>query len=325
MRRHRIARKRVDQEQIEILRRFSLQGDARITGDDLDLRQRAAQETEPAPGEVDHVWIDLVEAYALSGAAVRRERACAEANHADRARALLVTTAQSAGLWALGRISHLLLLARARFEVLEPRISKQVPPRVQRFGKRLWHRITDRFPLLADLLNEPTHAATNGFGTHTPAPSAAPVTQTAAAPAEPLDALIDALRDPSAELAAVAAIKLGARREPEAKLALHEVLKNVEGYFSPLTRVAALQAFMQALTAAPDANELEPLLELVRDIDAEVSMAAIDAVAQRAPSQLAIDRLLPVVLDDSGFFLPIVRAAATRALERAGLLSTAST
>jgi hypothetical protein len=63
----------------------------------------------------------------------------------------------------------------------------------------------------------------------------------------------------------------------------------------------------------------------VRDIDAEVSMAAIDAVAQRAPQAVAIDCLLPVVVDETGFFLPVVRAAATRALERAGLLSVAST
>ena len=81
-----------------------------------------------------------------------------------RARALLVTSAQGAGLWALGRVSHLLFLARAR---IEPKlVNTPVPPRVQRFGKNLWQRITTRFPGLADLLAETianAPAAHNGF------------------------------------------------------------------------------------------------------------------------------------------------------------------
>lgn len=237
-----------------------------------------------------------------------------------RARALLVTTAQTAGVWALERVSHWLLLARARLEDLEPRIQSQVPPPVQRFGKSLWQRITTRFPALADLMNDlgarppmPVRPAGNGHAT-----------QNDPEPPEPLATVLAALRDPSAELAAVAALKLGSRREPEAASALRDALKNTDGYFSPLTRVAALQAFTYRMPAELGAGELETLASLVRDIDAEVSMAAIDAVAQRAPSTAAIDCLLPVVLDDTGFFLPVVKAAATRALERAGLLTTAS-
>jgi len=243
----------------------------------------------------------------------------------NRTRALLATTAQSAGLWALGRVSHLLLLARARLEALEPRVQAQVPPQVQRFGKSLWQRVTTRFPGLSDLMSElgtpvpaASRAAANGHATN------AVFTQVEPPPGEDLATLIAALRDPSAEVAAVAALKLGARREPEASAALRDALSNTDGYFNPLTRVAALQAFTLRLPAEPEAGEVQTLLTLVRDVDAEVSMAAIDAVAQRAPSTVALDCLLPVVIDDTGFFLPIVRAAATRALERAGLLTTAS-
>jgi hypothetical protein len=247
----------------------------------------------------------------------------------DRTRALLTTLLatkpQTAGLWALGRVSHLLLLARARLEALEPRVQAHMPPRVQRFGKGLWQRITTRFPGLSDLMSElgsppprRSRATANGHAEN------AVTTQIEPPPSEGLATLIAALRDPSAEVATVAALKLGARREPEASVALRDALSNSDGYFSPLTRVAALQAFTLRLPAEPEASEVQTLITLVRDIDAEVSMAAIDAVAQRAPQALAIDCLLPVVIDETGFFLPIVRAAATRALERAGLLTTAS-
>jgi hypothetical protein len=244
---------------------------------------------------------------------------------ANRTRALLVATAENAGSWALARLSQFLLLARARLEALEPRIQAELPPRAQRFGKSMWRRITARFPALAELLNERApRDAGNGHTAASPELHAQAETQIEAQPAEDLATLIATLRDPSAEVAAVAAIKLGSRREPEAAFALCEALENADGYFSPLTRVAALQAFMHRLPSAPSTGDVATLTSLVRDVDAEVSMAAIDAVAQRAPASVAIDSLLAIVLDDTGYFLPIVRNAATRALERAGLLSTAS-
>lgn len=262
----------------------------------------------------------------------------------ERARALLVTTVEDAGARALGRAARWWLVARARLEDLEPRLRqqvrqvrqvRQVPPPVQRFGKKLWERITARFPALSELLREPSAAARPARATTEDAVThAAPGTAGAAARTgehagehtadEPLDALLAALRDVSAEAAAAAALELGARPEPQAAAALREVLKNADGYFNPLTRVAALHALARALPSTPGLNELEPILELVRDLDAEVSMAAIDAIALRAPANVAIDRLLPVVLDDTGYFLPIVRMAASRALERAGLLTTAT-
>src|SRR5688500_11102087 len=72
-----------------------------------------------------------------------------------RARALLVTTAHSAGLVALSRVSQWLLFARAQLERHSAGIEARVPPRAQRFGKSLWLRITARFPALAELVAEP--------------------------------------------------------------------------------------------------------------------------------------------------------------------------
>ena len=207
---------------------------------------------------------------------------------AGRTRAFLVASTQRASLWALGRVALWLTAARTQLHALRQRRGRSAPQRASGRAPR----------------------ATN-------VASAAPAR-------DDIAALITQLRDPSAEVAAVAALKLGSQPTAEAASALREVLTNADGYFNPLTRVAALQAFTHALPPSPGPNELAPLLALVRDIDAEVSMAAIDAVAQRAPANVAIDRLLPVVLDDSGYFLPSVRAAASRALERAGLLTTAS-
>lgn len=204
-------------------------------------------------------------------------------------RALLVASTQRVGLWALGRVSQWLSLARTQLEALRQRRGRRAPQRA------------------------------SGSAARSAKSFAVPVTPSG----QDIGALISALRDPSAELAAVAALKLGAAPSPDAARALREVLDNADGYFNPLTRVAALQALTHALPEAPGPGELEPLLARVRDIDAEVSMAAIDAIAERAPASVAIERLLPVVLDDSGYFLPSVRDAATRALERAGLLTTA--
>lgn len=139
-------------------------------------------------------------------------------------------------------------------------------------------------------------------------------------------ALLRALRDPSAEVAAAAATALTHITDPvviaQCHQALLEVLDNHEGYFNPLVRVAALQALVHRLNGQASMAELSPLLRAIRDVDAEVSMAAIVAVAAHAPVDVVIDRLSPIVLDATGFYLPIVQNAATRALERLGRLPT---
>jgi len=230
----------------------------------------------------------------------------------------------------------------------------------QRFGTQLWQRITTRFPaldeVLADLTNLDDRSTTAPF---TPAPVTASVptpsnatnlddnntsppnaskngtvtpvaTQLRPKTVEPVQhvgdvpALLRALRDPSAEVAAAAATALSHVNDPAVVAQCHdallEVLDNHEGYFNPLVRVSALQALVHELRGQASMAELSPLLRAIRDVDAEVSMAAIAAVAAHAPVDVVIDRLSPIVLDSTGFYLPIVRNAATRALERIGRL-----
>ena len=66
--------------------------------------------------------------------------------------------------------------------------------------------------------------------------------------------------------------------------------------------------------------ELAPIFDAVRDVDAEVSVAAIRAVAEQAPQE-ASSILLPLLLDRSGYYLPEVRLAATAALDEAHALT----
>ena len=212
----------------------------------------------------------------------------------------------------------------------DARVPAAVRAPVQRFGAQLWQRITARFPALerlrAEVAGPPAaRAATRAQIWQGPAPAADRETTVAG---REVPALVRALRDPNAEAGASAAIALGACKDPElaptCRAALREALLNADGFFHPLTRVAALQSLVRMLSAPPAPAELDPLLAVVRDIDAEVSMAAIDAIVTHAPANVAIDRLMPVLLDDSGFFLPVVRSAASRALERAGLLTTSA-
>jgi hypothetical protein len=245
----------------------------------------------------------------------------------ERVRTALVTRVQSLAAWGLPRVLELIPQARLRQLLLELRARvapERLPAPAQRFGRNLWQRIVARFPSLAGLVVEADPMA--------PAPARAYAVQqpTVAGQGAQLAAiemgadvheLIAALRDPSAEHAAASAVLLGRRDEPEAKAALLDVLRNADGYFNPLVRVAALQT----LAHAPERSAgegLSPLFDALRDVDAEVSMAAIEAVATHAPADIAMERLLPIVLDDTGFFLPVVRAVASRALERAGLMAT---
>ena len=136
-----------------------------------------------------------------------------------------------------------------------------------------------------------------------------------------VDALMRALRDPSAEVAAAAAAALAAQRDGRALDALRAVLRNLDGYLSPVTRAAALSGLARRLAD----TEFGPVFDAINDPDAEVSLAAINAIAaiaKRVP-QMAAARLLPVVRNESGYFLPLVRLAAVSALARTGVLTAA--
>jgi hypothetical protein len=267
-----------------------------------------------------------------------RERA---SHWLERARAQAGNTAASP--W-LDPAHALEFIAKVRSGQLPGELGR-VSGQVQRLGERAFGRLLQRWPAIADLVTEPTQAIrrrrapkSNGVtnGSKGPLDEAAlevlivqlvtaPSWQTRMSAAETLaqldgdgvlQALTRALRDPSVEVA-IAAIDALARRQDRASLdALRVVLDNQDGFFSPVTRVAALSALGRMLSD----TELAPVMALIRAMDAEVSIAAIAVVADRK-SATATEYLLPVLQDTSGYFLPLVRLAAANALVRAGALT----
>jgi HEAT repeat protein len=262
----------------------------------------------------------------------------------DRARAQAGSAAPVAAVW-LDPAHALEFITKLRDGQVPPELER-VGDQVQRIGERTFARLAKRWPALGDLIAEPAQAirrrtrsvrkasATNGSTGPLDEAAlellvvqlvAAPNWQSRASAAEELamldgegvlEALTRALRDPSVEVA-ISAIDALARRQDKASLdALRVVLDNHDGYFSPVTRVAALTALGRMLSD----SELGPLVARVRDLDAEVSIAAIAVVADRKQTTAA-EHLLPILRDTSGYFLPLVRLAATNALTKAGALT----
>jgi len=212
---------------------------------------------------------------------------------------------------------------------------------VQRFGDQAWRRIAARWPALADLVRERRSVRARYREPASPQPApvlelaaidaligqlmAAGSWQTRASAALSLahidadavvPALVRALRDPSAEVAVAAVDALANHQDAQSTSTLLAVLENADSYFNPLTRVAAMSGLARRLPL----NELEPIFMAVRDIDAEVSIAAVAVIAERAPG-LASEHLLPILRDGHGYYLPLVRLAAANALDRAGCLN----
>jgi len=122
-----------------------------------------------------------------------------------------------------------------------------------------------------------------------------------------------ALRDPAAEVAVDAARTLraggGGSMAP-----LLEVVENLEGFFHPVVRAAALETLAHLLPGGSGSV----LADAAADPDLAVSLAAIGGlVARRDP--LASDVLLSIVENLSGFYLPEARLAAARGLEALGV------
>jgi|GEM_PF-4554759 len=204
----------------------------------------------------------------------------------------------------------------------------------QRFGSETWQKIAARWPALGDLIGDRKVAHARRRHQSAPQPEttdtlivqlvASGSWQARAAAALSLahhsgegvmQALVTALRDESVEVAVAAADALVQHPEHEATEGLLGVLQNSEGYFSPVTRVAAISTLAQRL----DPAQFDPVFAAVRDMDAEVSIAAAAVITERMPSS-ASAQLLHVLRDTSGFYLPIVRLAVANALERAGVL-----
>jgi HEAT repeat protein len=249
--------------------------------------------------------------------------------------------------WLERSLAHLVQTVRERpwhedVERIGARVQKlsQALEPAQRFGDQAWQMIAARWPALSELVRErkivsaryrppkpePTNPALSfeAIDAMLAQLNASPSWQVRRSAALSLGhveaagvvpALVRALRDSSVEVAVSAVDGLSSHHERDSTDALLAVLQNADGFFSPVTRVAAIAGLARRL--GPD--ELEPLFAAVRDLDAEVSIAAIAVVAERAPAR-AREQLSPILRDQSGFFLPVVRLAAANALERSGSL-----
>jgi hypothetical protein len=173
--------------------------------------------------------------------------------------------------------------------------------RLTRAGRRALREVARRWPQLATLL---------GLASATSAEHAAD-SPARVVNGERTAALIPALRDPSSEVAVRAAEALRGHAGPAAIEALRKVLANDDRYFAPETRAAAVRA----LGAMLPPGQGGPLYAAVTDADATVSLAAIAALAERDEPPGA-DALLRVIERADGFYLPITRHAAARALSR---------
>lgn len=224
--------------------------------------------------------------------------------------------------------------------ILLAALQTRLPAPIQAVQRQLLTQLTSRFPFLVELWAQ---AAAGGRSpaseAHGPPVKSAPGTtgayeawlvqlhsaanyQDRAAAARSLrhaqqapgvlEALVSALRDGSAEVACAAAEALGeiGLGVTEAQRALWAVLDDEEGYYNVLVRAAALTALTRCL---PE-GELAGVFRAIQDQDAEVSIAAISAVLSRAPDQ-APRYLLPILVDNHGYYLPVVRLAAARGFE----------
>jgi hypothetical protein len=129
--------------------------------------------------------------------------------------------------------------------------------------------------------------------------------------AEATAALVAALRDKSSEVAAQAAESLARHGGAEAAAALRGVIENTDGFFNATTRASAVRALGQVLPT----GEGTPISAAVGDVDALVSLAAIAALAERDDT-VSAGALIGVLEDRRGFYLPLTRQAAARALLR---------
>jgi HEAT repeat protein len=214
----------------------------------------------------------------------------------------------------------------------------------QQLGALALDRVAARFPVMAELIGLRGPAQTPERAPHAEAaaPAVTPLpnvearlaslsqdpswaarvhaVQQLAGNATPavITALLRALRDPSVEVAAAAIDALARSRDARVVPALRGVLANTDGYCGSVTRAAAVQR----LAALLDRSELEPVLDAIGDVDASVSIAAIAGLAEHAPSMLE-DQLVPLLADRTGYYLPVVRVSAARALVRRAALSPA--
>jgi hypothetical protein len=126
------------------------------------------------------------------------------------------------------------------------------------------------------------------------------------------EALNAAVGDATAEVGAAAVEALDAWApldDVRTTQALLSVLENASGYHASLVRALAARALGRRLAM----DRSEPLLDAVGDADAEVSVSAILALAEGG-FEGATDRLLGVLEEPTGYYLPLTRLTAARGL-----------
>lgn len=211
---------------------------------------------------------------------------------------------------------------------------QRLPPRVQRLGLRVLTPVMKRWPTVLELLGLAPERARRSAA---PKPAEAGPRQvsdervwlkTLQADPEPQGriravraiaessvpgitlALTTALRDQSAEVAAEAADALRHHPNESAISALRNVVENVDRYFSPGVRAAAIRT----LSAILPKGEGAPIAAAISDLDAEVSVAAIAGVVDRNESGSA-ETLLSVLENPKGYYVALTRGAAARGLK----------
>ena len=138
------------------------------------------------------------------------------------------------------------------------------------------------------------------------------------APAGPAVAyLIGDLLSADADTAREAAAALGVTGDAGAVVALIDVLENHDGYFHSVVRSAAASS----LAMLGDRRAVGALLHAVNDTMAEASAEAIRALAELGDPR-AVETLIGVVGNESGYFAPVARLAAVKALRRFGAAET---
>ena len=126
-------------------------------------------------------------------------------------------------------------------------------------------------------------------------------------------ALVGVLGDADADFAREAATSLGLLANPAAVEPLVAVVKNRDGYFHNVVRLAAIHSLGQLA----DLRAVEPLIDAIKDPIAEVSAEAIRSLALLSDPR-RIPALLEVVRNEQGFYVGATRQAAITGLAHVG-------
>jgi HEAT repeat protein len=191
------------------------------------------------------------------------------------------------------------------------RLAARIPGPVQKLSASALKAAAARWPLLSRLLgmaSAPPDAPGRAVEASVPARPAEPIAP--AATSETTASLVEALRDPNAEIAARAAEALVHHRGEAVIAALRGVVDNGDGYFNSVVRASAVRSLGILSPADPSS-----ITQALGDVDAAVSLAAIATLAERDESASA-GALMGVLEDRRGFYLPLTRHAAARALGR---------